>query len=50
MEKLEEIADQVNLVPSPLKMQEELQESGCGFPTLCNGGVRPQSFDGYRKS
>ena len=26
MEKLEEIADQVNLVPSPLKMQEELQK------------------------
>ena len=28
MEKLEEIADQVNLVPSPLKMQEELQKAG----------------------
>lgn len=28
MEKLEEIADQVNLVPSPLKMQEELEKAG----------------------
>ena len=28
MDKLEEIADQVNLVPSPLKMQDELQKAG----------------------